>query len=107
PALIANGVLILLLFALEKGWGFRFEASQRLTYDNLDLIAPEKHSLLVADLQRRTGLPVTRVQLGRIDFLRDSAELTIYYDEHPSAHAHADTSRAAALRLAEPALHPR
>jgi hypothetical protein len=81
PAIVANGVVILLLYALEKGWGFHFETSNRITYDTLDLIAPEKRELLLADLRQRTGLPVRRVEIGRIDFLRDAAEITISYDE--------------------------
>jgi hypothetical protein len=106
PALIANGTLILLLFALEKGWGFRFEASQRLTYDTLELIAPERRAELLADLQRRTGFPVTRVQIGRIDFLRDSAELTVYYDERHSGTADAERTLMGKPAVSEPALRP-
>lgn len=93
PAIVANGVLITLLYVLEKGWGFRFETSHRLTYDRLDLIAPEKRELLLADLRARTGLPVKRAEVGRIDFLRDSAEMTVHYDEPKRAHA-TDTSAA-------------
>ncbi|MFN8522332.1 MAG: DUF4956 domain-containing protein [Chloroflexota bacterium] len=81
PAIVANAVIVVLLYVLEKGWGFRFEASHRLTYDRLDLIAPEKRPLLLADLRERTGLAVKRVDLGRIDFLRDSVEMTVTCDE--------------------------
>ena len=38
---------------------------------------------LLADLRERTGLPVTHCEVGRIDFLRDVAELKIYYRETP------------------------
>ena len=33
------------------------------------------------DFRGRIGLPVERVEVRRIDFLYDTAELTIYYDE--------------------------
>ena len=78
--LIANGAVVLVLLVLEREWGFRFEASHRLSYDRLDLITPDHRAALLEDLRSRTGLPVKRVEIGRIDFLRDTAELTISYD---------------------------
>lgn len=79
--LIANGMIVGLLYVLEKGWGFRFEASQRLTYDRIELITPANRESLLADLRERTGLPIRRAEVGRIDFLRDTAEIKIYYDQ--------------------------
>jgi hypothetical protein len=79
--LIANGVIVALLFALEKGWGFHFETSKKITYEKIDLITPANRDRLLADLRERTGLPVSRVAIGRIDFLRDTAEVVIYYNE--------------------------
>ena len=46
-----------------------------------NLIVPAQREQLLADLRERTGLPVKRVDVGRIDFLRDTAELKVYYDE--------------------------
>ncbi|MCB0163939.1 MAG: DUF4956 domain-containing protein [Anaerolineae bacterium] len=86
--LIANGAVVTLLYVLERGWGFHFEASKKITYENIALIAPAYRTQLLADLQERTGLPIKRVEIGRIDFLRDTAELKVYYDEPPlEAHA--------------------
>lgn len=78
--LLANAVVTAVLFALERGWGFRFEASSRVTYERIELIQPGRYAELLADLRARTGLPVTRATVGRIDFLRDSAEVTLYYN---------------------------
>lgn len=79
--LIANGMIVVVLFVLERGWGFRFEANKRVAYDKIELIVPERREELLADLRRRTGLPVKRAEIGRIDFLHDMAELKIFYDE--------------------------
>jgi hypothetical protein len=35
----------------------------------------------MADLRQRTGLPTTRVAVGRIDFSRDTAKVVVTYDE--------------------------
>lgn len=78
--LFANAFIVTLLFVLEKEWGFHFETSQKITYEQIELITPANRQLLLADLRQRTGLPVKRVEIGRLDFLRDTAELKIYYD---------------------------
>ncbi len=71
--LVADGIVIGLMVVLEREWGFHFEASSRVTYDQIALIVPERREELLADLRDRTGLPVKRVEIGRLDFLRDSA----------------------------------
>jgi hypothetical protein len=78
--LLANGVVVAVLFALEQGWGFRFEASSQVIYERIELIQPGRYEELLADLRARTGLSATRATVGRIDFLRDSAEVTLFYD---------------------------
>lgn len=88
---IANCTIIVLLYVLEKEWGFRFQLRKRITYDRIELITPTRRAELIADLQARTGLPVTRVEIGRLDFVRDIADVTIYYqfDESlPGARSH-------------------
>jgi hypothetical protein len=79
--LVANGFVVALLFVLEKEWGFRYEASKKITYERVELITPANGEALLADLRQRTGLPVKRVSVGRIDFSRDTAEVLVYYDE--------------------------
>lgn len=49
-------------------------------YDRIELIKPQRYDELVADLQERTGLHITKVDVGGIDFLRDCAILRITYD---------------------------
>lgn len=89
--IIANAMIIALLFILEREWGFKFELQKRITYERIELISPARREELIDDLRTRTGLLVTRVEVGRIDFLRDTAELTIYFDDlakHPGRRQH-------------------
>jgi hypothetical protein len=83
--LAANGVIMAVLFILERGWGFRFESNKRIAYDRIELITPERRAELLADLRQRTGLAVKRVEIGRIDFLHDLADLKVFYDEQRPA----------------------
>lgn len=77
--LIANAVVVFTLLTLEKGWGFRFIEIEHVIYDRIELITPENRSLLLDDLRQRTGLDIERVKIGKINFLRDSADILIEY----------------------------
>jgi hypothetical protein len=46
----------------------------------LDLIKPETYAEMLADVEERTGLKINRIEVGKIDFLRDTAQLRIFYD---------------------------
>ena len=83
---IANAVVLLVLFVLEKGWGFHFEASKKIVYERIELIKPENHRLLLADLEERTGLSIRRMVIGQINFLRDTAEIQVYYNSSAVDH---------------------
>ena len=83
--LLANTTVIATLFVLEREWGFHYELSQRLTYERIDLIKPDNYELLLADLRERTGLQIKRCEVSNINFLRDTAEVKIYYDDPQKA----------------------
>ncbi|MCG3164662.1 MAG: hypothetical protein POELPBGB_00421 [Bacteroidia bacterium] len=68
-------------YALEKMWLLRHETQKLVVYDNLELIKPENRDKLIEDLNKRTGLTITRTRLEKIDFLRDVAFLHIFYYE--------------------------
>lgn len=85
--LIANTAVILVLLFLENEWGFSFESSQTVIYEKINLIRPENQALLMKDLEDRTGLNINRFEIGRINFLRDTARIKVYYDENHQPHA--------------------
>lgn len=72
---------VAILFILEREWGFHYELSQRLTYERIELIKPAQYELMLDGLRQRTGLDIKRFQVGDINFLRDTAEVKIYYDD--------------------------
>ncbi len=76
----SNSMIVLVLFVLEREWGFHFEEGKRITYDKIELVAPDKRAQLIADLENRTGLTITRVRVGRMDLVRDTAELSVSYE---------------------------
>lgn len=76
----ATNLLILLIVGF-----FEFQrclsstSSKLILYDRIELITPDKHDELMADLRKRTGLNIEKIEIGHIDFLRDAAFIRVYY----------------------------
>ncbi len=78
---IINLILILVTLALDGRLIMKTEMSQIVQYENIENIRPENRDKLMADLKARTGLNIHHVSVSRIDFMRDTALLNIYYYE--------------------------
>lgn len=77
--LVTNLLVILLVWLLESlGFSHR-EANKIITYEKIELIRPDRREELLADLRERTGLNITKVQVGSINFLKDTAFLKVSY----------------------------
>ncbi len=78
--LFTNVVLIVSIYVLEKYW-VNNELMKSIVMEKIDLIKPEKYDELLVDLKERTGLDIIRFEVGKIDFLRDVANIRIYYHD--------------------------
>ncbi|WP_406683096.1 DUF4956 domain-containing protein [Seonamhaeicola sp. MEBiC1930] len=75
----ANALVIFVLIVIERYWALKQEESKSIVYENIENIKPENYPLLKQDLEDRTGLSINKVTIGNIDFLKDTAEVTIFY----------------------------
>lgn len=75
----ANMAIVMLTYGLERVWLIRHESQKLVIYERIDLIQRGRRSELIADLEKRTGIKVNRVEIGKIDFLRDTVLLKIYF----------------------------
>jgi len=80
--IFANLMIVFITFGMERLWLLKPELRKNVTYEKIELIVPEKRAELIADLQERTGINIIRVEVRRIDFLRDTANLRIFYYEN-------------------------
>jgi hypothetical protein len=76
-----NGIVLLITYLLESSVLMKKETMKQLTYENIELIKPERREDLIADLKTRTGINIHRLSIHKIDFLKDSAVIKIYYYE--------------------------
>ena len=79
--LFVNLVFLGMAWLFESGKLVSSNCSKFIKYDNVALVAPDKRAELIADLEKRTGLKIERVEVGIIDFLKDACLIRIYYDE--------------------------
>lgn len=76
--LAANITLLATVGALEAMPFSRRQESRHIRYDRLELLDTARREELLVDLRARSRLPVDRVEVGAIDLLRDTAELTVF-----------------------------
>ena len=74
-----NATILMVTLSFEKLWFNNEVQHKSIIYDRIDLIKTENRIEMLGDLRARTGLNVVKVQIGKIDFLRDVATVTMFY----------------------------
>ncbi len=74
-----NATVVLLTLFLDRYIGLKHENSKEIVYERINLIQPDKREEMLQDLRKRTGLPIHRVEVRNVNFLRDTANIYAYY----------------------------
>jgi len=82
---IVNMSLVAITYGLERVWLLKHETRKTVVYERIDLIQPDRMEEMKSDLEMRTGLNINRVEVGKIDFLNDTAQVRIYYFDDDQA----------------------
>ncbi|MDA3823750.1 MAG: DUF4956 domain-containing protein [Bacteroidales bacterium] len=78
--MFTNAAIVFGLWFLEKKLILKQEGSVKLIYEKIENIHSNKEFILLEDLKDRTGINIIRYEIKKIDFLRDVAEITLYYN---------------------------
>lgn len=78
--LFTNAAIILTMWILEKILHLKQEICLIINYENIENINIKKKSELYADIQKRTGIKVKRIEIEEINYLRDVAKIRVYHD---------------------------
>ena len=78
--IFVNLVFVIMAWLFESSLLSNTGCSKYIVYDNVALLTPDKRDELKADLEKRTGLTIDRIEVGTIDFLKDSCMIRIFYD---------------------------
>lgn len=76
-----NLIIFTIIYLLESNVFIKRETIKVISYEKIENIKAENYQLLLADLRERTGINIHRAVIQKIDFLKDSAQIKIYYYE--------------------------
>ena len=77
--IIVNAAFVVCVWICENFLTHSNEGCKFVKYDNIELIKPERYDELKADLEKRLGLKIIRVEVGAVDFLTDMTMLRVFY----------------------------
>ena len=82
---MANVLIWVLSYILERLWFVEHLATKIVIYDRIDLLHAGRRNELIADLEQRTGVSIVHLEIGKVDLLRDTANLKIHFsaDQEP------------------------
>ena len=82
---MANVLIWVLSYVLERLWFVEHLATKIVIYDRIDLLHEGRRHELIADLEQRTGVTIVHLEIGKVDLLRDTANLKIHFsaDQEP------------------------
>ena len=85
--IIINILFIAVIVICESKLLISHYSYKVIKYDNINLITPDKREELIADLEKRTGLKIIKVEVGAIDFLKDAAIVKMYYKSNEASNS--------------------
>lgn len=77
----ANFVILIFCTFTTKVWANAYLSTQTISYDKINLVVPDKREKLIDDLKKRTGLAVVSVKIDKINFLKNTATITVFYKD--------------------------
>ena len=77
--LLINLIILVSAYLLERYLARYNSESYTITYENLDLLKPDKKQKLLKDISATTGKEILKVKIQRVDYKRKVAVLEISY----------------------------
>lgn len=81
--LFSNVAILLTVGFIEKVWFVNHEVTKKIIYEKIENVKSENYELLKLDIEKRTGISINKITIDDIDFVKDCATLTIYYNFQP------------------------
>jgi len=76
---VINVTVVVVTYIIEYKWLVKHLTRKTIVYERIDLITPEKYQEMKKDIEARTGLTLHHFDIGKINFLDDTANVRIFY----------------------------
>ncbi|MFR9523769.1 MAG: DUF4956 domain-containing protein [Rikenellaceae bacterium] len=87
--LFTNIAIITGLWILEKYLTSKHEGCMKIVYENIANIHTEKYDALMQDLKARTGFEIKHFEIQKIDYLKDTAVIMVYFTTEDNSYSEA------------------
>lgn len=77
---VTNMIFIVMTWIMESSLVISTPNCKFIVYEKINLITPEHHDEMMADLKTRTGLDIVKFEIGYINFLKDTCFVKVYYN---------------------------
>jgi len=81
--IISDLLIIGLIGVLEKTSILHYEDRKKMVYERIELIHEDRREEMIKDLISHTKLRVSRVEVNSINYVKNIAEITVFYNENP------------------------
>lgn len=78
---VLAGFILGVTYLLERGLVAKRRSKITILFERPELAHPEKKQELIDELRKRTGLNIFQVEIGDMDYLKDSVVLQVHYEE--------------------------
>ena len=80
-----NVIVVTIVYIMDVKVFVNLENSKTIVYEKIENIKPQNAQALKDDLEERTGLTINRINIGKVDFLKDVADIKIFYNQSEEA----------------------
>ena len=84
--ILTNLIVVCAVWICERN--LKTLPSKLIQYDRIELITPDRRDELKADLEKRLGVKIIKLDVGAVDFIRDMAMIRIVFDGHDTVANH-------------------
>lgn len=77
----ANSLIVLIAYYFDRYWNKQRTSSKDITYQSLEHIRPEQHEILKTELEEKLGFKILKIEIGQIDFEKQSVKIKIRYNK--------------------------
>jgi hypothetical protein len=75
------GIIFVTTFVLDSRFIIKRENSKTILFEKIELVKPDLSDILLAELKNRTGLKIHRFEVKKLNYMKDTAAITIFYYE--------------------------
>ncbi len=77
--LFANLSVVIISFLVEHVKHVEKELYTTIVYNNADLVTPDKEKELIDDLEAKTGLKISHIEISSVDYVQSTAKIKVFF----------------------------